>query len=184
MDVMERRLFGDSRAWVCGRADGDTLEIAIGTGANLEHYPPSIALTGVDFSAPMLDLARKRAEALGRDITLDQGDADALAYADASFDSVIITFALCCVPDDRAALREALRVLRPGGRVLLADHVSAEPLWLRLLQRAADLLAVPWHGEHFMRRPLLVLRELDVQVMESSRISRGIVERVHAIKRL
>lgn len=65
MDVMERRLFGDSRAWVCGRADGDTLEIAIGTGANLEHYPPSIALTGVDFSAPMLHLARKRAEALG-----------------------------------------------------------------------------------------------------------------------
>lgn len=97
---------------------------------------------------------------------------------------MIITFALCCVPDDRAALREALRVLRPGGRVLLADHVSAEPRWLRLVQRAADLLAVPWHGEHFMRRPLLVLRELDVQVMESSRISRGIVERVHAVKRL
>lgn len=179
---MERRLFADSRSWVCSRAEGRTLEVAIGTGANLEHYPAAVAVTGVDFSPAMLTLARAQAEDLRREVTLARADAQALPYADGSFDTVLVAFALCCVPDERAALREALRVLRPGGHLLLADHVPAEPTVLRLLQHAANLLTVPWHGEHFTRRPLLLLRELGVRIEESSRISKGIVERVHATK--
>ncbi|CAN5565656.1 class I SAM-dependent methyltransferase [soil metagenome] len=182
MDRVERRLFGDSRAWVCSRARGRTLEIAIGTGANLPHYPDSVVLTGVDFSGPMLDLAQDRANDLRRDISLDRADAMALPYAGATFDTVVATFSLCCVPDVRAVLTEALRVLRPGGRLLLADHVQAATLPLRVLQRAADLVTVRWHGEHFSRRPLLVLRQLEVEVIESDRLSKGIVERVQATK--
>ncbi|MGB3185822.1 MAG: class I SAM-dependent methyltransferase [Ornithinimicrobium sp.] len=182
MEAMERSLFGDSRAWVSGRAHGRTLEIAIGTGANLAHYASSVQLTGIDFSSVMLDLARARADNLNREVTLDRGDAMALPYADASFDTVLSTFALCCVPDERLAVHEALRVLRPGGQLLLADHVLATALPLRLVQYAADLVTVPWHGEHFTRRPLLLLRELDVTLEETDRISKGIVERVHARK--
>ncbi len=182
MDRIERSLFGDSRAWVCGRAQGRTLEIAIGTGSNLAHYCDSVQLTGIDFSVPMLNVARARADSLDRDVPLIGGDAMALPYDDASFDTVLSTFALCCVSDERLALEEALRVLRPGGRLLLADHVVAASLPLRLLQHAADLVTVPVHGEHYTRRPLLLLRELDVTIEETERISKGIVERVHARK--
>jgi ubiquinone/menaquinone biosynthesis C-methylase UbiE len=182
MDWVERRLFKDTRPWVARRAQGHTLEVAIGTGANLPHYPPEVELTGTDFSGPMLDLARVRAQQLGRSVTLHQADAMGLPFADASFDCVVSTFSLCCVPRERTVIGEMLRVLRPGGQLLLADHVPSSRWPLRGLQRMADLVTVPWHGEHFSRRPLSVLRGMGVTVVETERLSQGIVERVHAVK--
>jgi ubiquinone/menaquinone biosynthesis C-methylase UbiE len=125
MSFVEHRIFRDTRPWLCGQAVGDTLEVAIGTGLNLPHYPTDIRLTGVEWSEGMLAQARRRAAALGRVVDLGSGDARALRFADASFDTVVCTFALCGIPDDRAALAEMVRVLRPGGRLLLADHVGS-----------------------------------------------------------
>jgi len=180
MDWAERRLFADTRAWVGRRAQGQTLEIAVGTGANLAHYPPEVELTGTDFSARMLDLARARAAELGRSVTFDHADAMALPYPETSFDTVVSTFALCCVPDEEVVLGEALRVLRPGGRLLLADHVPSSRWPIRVVQRAADVISVPWHGEHFSRRPLRTLQIRGVEVRESERLSQGIIERLRA----
>src|ERR1039458_6748137 len=70
MDFWDRHLFGASRPWACGRAVGDVLEVAIGTGRNLPHYPDGIRLTGVDLSAQMLGIARDRAAGLGREADL------------------------------------------------------------------------------------------------------------------
>jgi SAM-dependent methyltransferase len=67
MDFWDRHLFGDSRPWVCGRAAGDVLEVAVGTGRNLPFYPDDVRLTGVDWSPAMLGIARERAAALGRE---------------------------------------------------------------------------------------------------------------------
>jgi len=178
----ERRMFKDTRAWVGRRAEGQTLEIAVGTGANLPHYSAEVVLTGTDFSAPMLDLARARARDTGRHVTLEQADAMELPYGDACFDTVVSTFSLCCVPDECTVLTEALRVLRPQGRLLLADHVPSSSRPIRALQRAVDVVSVPWHGEHFSRRPLSTLRAMGVQVVECHRMSLGIIERVHARK--
>ena len=78
MAFFDRRLFGDSRDWVCGQAVGDVLEVAIGTGLNLAHYPPEVRVTGIEFSPAMLDLARERASSLPREIDLREGDAQQL----------------------------------------------------------------------------------------------------------
>lgn len=179
MTGLERRLLADSRRWVCGRAHGQTLEVAVGTGANLAYYV-DVDLTGVDWSAAMIDIAQRRAGHTGRPVRLQQADAAALPFPSGSFDSVVSTFALCCIPNPRAALVEALRVLRPGGDLLLADHVVSTNWALRGLQHAVDLVSVPLQGEHYTRRPLTLLRSLDVEVVDTERRTLGIIERVHA----
>src|SRR5690606_28146924 len=119
MAFAERRFFADTRRWLCGQAAGDTLEVAIGTGLNLPHYPGDVRLTGVEWSEGMLAEARRRAARLGRPVDLRWGDARALDFEDGRFDTVVCTFALCGIPDEAAALGEMARVLRPGGLLLL-----------------------------------------------------------------
>ncbi|MCB0907549.1 MAG: class I SAM-dependent methyltransferase [Nocardioidaceae bacterium] len=177
---MERRLLAVSRAWVAERVHGTTLELGVGTGANLAHYAPDLDLVAVDWSEEMLARARHRATAIGSRVAFRRADAGALPFAASSFDTVVSTFAMCCVPDLERTLGEALRVLRPGGRLLLADHVVASFWPLRLVQHAADLVSVPRHGEHFTRRPSLALRRRNVEIIESERTTLGAIERVHA----
>ena len=128
MDFWDRHLFGASRPWACGRATGEVLEVAIGTGRNLPYYPDGTRLTGVDWSAPMLTIAAERAASLGRQAELRRGDAQELDFPDGSFDTVLCTLGLCAIPDDRRAVGEMTRVLRPGGRLLLADMVLVAAL--------------------------------------------------------
>lgn len=177
-----RYLYDSSRPWVCSRARGTTLEVAIGTGANLPHYPDDVDLTGVDWSARMLDSARWRAQRMGRAVTLQQADAAALPFPTGAFDAVVITFSLCCIPDERAALLEALRILRPGGSLLLADHVVATHWPLRLLQHSLEAVSRQRTGEHYTRRPLVTLQSLDATMVETERSPTGLFERVHARK--
>jgi ubiquinone/menaquinone biosynthesis C-methylase UbiE len=153
MAFWERRLFGDGRHWVCAQASGEVLEVAIGTGRNLPFYPEGIRLTGVDFSAAMLELARRQADQLGRKVDLRLGDAQALDLADASFDTVVCTLSLCAIPDERRAVAEMRRVLRPGGRLLLLDHVAAAPRPARAIQWLLERATIPLGGEHLRRRP-------------------------------
>jgi len=120
MGFFERVLFGDTRAWVCSQAAGDVLEVAIGTGLNLPFYPESTRLTGIEWSPAMLGVARGRAAKLGQSADLRGGDAYDLPFPDVSFDTVVCTFSLCAIPDERRAVAEMTRVLRPGGRLLLA----------------------------------------------------------------
>jgi ubiquinone/menaquinone biosynthesis C-methylase UbiE len=182
MAGVERRFLAASRRWVCGRARGVTLELAIGTGANIPYYSDQVELTGIDWSPVMLEAARRQAELTRRRVTLDRADVAALPFPAANFDTVVSTFALCCVPDERTALEEALRVLRPGGRLLLADHVVASAWPLRAFQRLVDLVSVPLQGEHYSRRPVTTLASLGVVIEETERLTMGAIERVHARK--
>ncbi|MBE1493394.1 ubiquinone/menaquinone biosynthesis C-methylase UbiE [Amycolatopsis lexingtonensis] len=180
MDVWDRRLFGDSREWACGRAEGDVLEVAVGTGLNLPSYPAGVRLTGLDLSEGMLDVARAREPA--RPVTLRQGDAQALPFEDASFDTVVCTFGLCAIPDPAAAVAEMARVLRPGGRLILADHVVSTSWAVRVVQRLLELASVPLAGEHFRRRPLKHVEAVGLVVQERERFKLGLVERLVARK--
>jgi len=182
MAFLERVLFGDGRAWVCSQAAGDVLEVAIGTGRNLPFYPQDVRLTGVDFSPTMLALARRRAEQLGRKVELQQGDAQALRFPDAAFDTVVCTLSLCGIPDDRRAIAEMRRVLRPGGRLLLLDHVAGRPAWVRVLQWLIERATIPMGGEHLRRRPLVQVRAAGFAIERRKRAKLGIVERLVARK--
>ena len=184
MQFWDRHLFKDSRAWVCGQASGTVLEVAVGTGLNLPHYPDGVRLIGIDFSPEMLDLARKRSAELGRDVDLREGDALHLDLADDSVDTVVCTFGLCAVSDEVQALREMRRVLRPDGLLLLADHVRASSAIGRGVQRAIEVGSVPLAGEHWRRRPSSELPALGFVIERQERFGpSGVVERVAARKR-
>jgi ubiquinone/menaquinone biosynthesis C-methylase UbiE len=182
MDFWDRHIFGDSRPWACGRAAGDVLEVAIGTGRNLPYYPEEVRLTGIDWSASMLSIAAGRAAGLGRQVDLRPGDAQALNFPDGSFDTVVCTLALCAIPDDRQAVTEMARVLRPGGRLLLVDHVAARSRALRALQWLYERVSIAQAGEHFLRRPIRHVRDLGFDIDCSERSHLGLVERVAARK--
>jgi ubiquinone/menaquinone biosynthesis C-methylase UbiE len=127
-----------ARQRLLARATGTVLELGIGTGLNLPYYPPHTRLTGIDISPRMLGRARHRADQLGRDVTLEVADIQHLPYPDASFDTVTATCVFCSVADPVQGLREAARVLRPGGQVLLYEHVRpSNPV----LGKVADLLS-------------------------------------------
>jgi ubiquinone/menaquinone biosynthesis C-methylase UbiE len=177
MKFFERLLFKDARRWVCSKAQGDALEIAIGTGLNLPHYPAGVRLTGIELSPAMLDLARARAGELGRDVDLRVGDATKLDFPDESFDSVVCTFGLCTIPDDAAAVAEARRVLRPGGRFLFAEHVRSPVRAVRAGQRVLDPLMLRFHADHLLREPLEHLRTYGFEIEALERDSLGITER-------
>jgi ubiquinone/menaquinone biosynthesis C-methylase UbiE len=180
MSFWDRRVFAGGREWVCARARGQVLEVAIGTGRNLPYYPPDVRLTGVELSPAMLAVARERAAELGRDVDLREGDAQALPFGDESFDTVVCTLALCSIANDRAALAEMRRVLRPGGRLLLLDHVASTWWPVLMAQRLVDVITIRTSGEYNARRPLALLSPLGFEVVESDRRKAGCVERVFA----
>jgi ubiquinone/menaquinone biosynthesis C-methylase UbiE len=111
------------RQRVLAGARGRVLEVGIGTGLNLEHYPAGVDLIGLDISGKMLTRAKHRAASLGRSIHLEQADAEALPHPDGVFDTVTATCVYCSVADPIQGLREIRRVVKANGRVLLLEHV-------------------------------------------------------------
>jgi ubiquinone/menaquinone biosynthesis C-methylase UbiE len=185
MDFFERKLLGpEHRVWACDHAVGETLEVALGTGLNLPHYPPDVRLTGLDLSPEMLAIAKARAERLGRAITIDEGDAQNLPFADSSFDTVVCTYALCSVLDDAAAIAEMKRVLKPGGRLILLDHVRSSFAPIFWLQWLYEFVPSRTKGEYMTRRPSLHVMADDFEIQARERFRAGIVERLVAIKRV
>lgn len=183
MRRLEALLFGrDTRAQVCAEASGDVLEVAIGTGLNLPHYPLGIRLSGIDLSPVMLAAAAKRAADLGLTVDLREAEAEHLPFGDASFDTVVCTLSLCSVADDRAAIVEMRRVLRPGGQLLLLDHVAATNPILLTLQRLWEQFTLRTLGDYQTRHPLPLVEQAGLVVNESRRSKLGTVERVRALK--
>jgi ubiquinone/menaquinone biosynthesis C-methylase UbiE len=182
MARFERILFAGTREWACSRAEGEVLEIAAGTARNLGHYAPGVKLTGVELSPEMAELGRGRAEQLGREMDMRVGDAEALDFPDESFDTVVCTYGLCTIPDDRAAVREARRILRPGGRFLLAEHVRSPNPIVRAIQRLIDPLAHRFGGDHLLREPLEPLTDAGFEIEDVRRSKAGLVELVAARK--
>jgi len=179
-DVTERWLLGtEHRAWACSRATGDTLEVAIGTGLNLPHYPAGVRLTGLDLTSEMLAGARSRAAELARPTAFAEGDAQALPFHDGSFDTVVCTYAMCSVPDERATVLEMKRVLRPGGRLILVDHIRSSVAPLYWLQRLLELAPTRMDDE-LTRRPREHVEAAGFRIEESDRMRAGIVERLVA----
>lgn len=182
MDFFERLLFHGGREWVCAHAVGDVLEIGIGTGRNLPHYAGAVRLTGIDLSPAMLELAGARARQLGRHVDLRSGDAQRLDFPDESFDTVVSTLTLCSVPNDARAVAEAKRVLRPGGRFVLLEHVRSPLLPVRAVQRILNPLAVRFQADHLTREPLDALNAAGFSIERLERLKWGLVERVAARK--
>lgn len=117
---------GKQRGLALEGVSGDVLEIGVGTGANLPYYPEHVrSLTAVEPSAGMRARAERRAKETGLNLRLTQHSGEQLPFEDARFDAVVITLVLCTVKDVSTVLREALRVLRSGGKLHFLEHVAS-----------------------------------------------------------
>ena len=115
------------RSKVVPLACGDVLELGCGGGINMEFYDPArvTRLAGIDPSPKLLEMTRAAAAARGIAAEIQGGVGEAMPFADASFDTVVTTFTLCSVADQRAVLGEIRRVLKPGGTALFLEHGAA-----------------------------------------------------------
>ena len=116
------------------------------------------------------------------DADLRERNAETLDFPDESFDTVTCTLALCTIPDDRAAVAEAMRVLRPGGRLVLLEHVRSPLLPVRLVERLLEPLFLRLEHDHLTREPLDQVRAAGFVVERLERSKLGIVERLTARK--
>jgi ubiquinone/menaquinone biosynthesis C-methylase UbiE len=133
--------FRRQRARTAGAARGRVLELGVGTGLNLPWYAHADEVVGVDPDAHMLRRARGRAAAAPCPVELVEADAESLPFGDGEFDTVVVALSLCTIPEPRAALSEARRVLAPQGQLVFLEHVRSERPWVAWLQ---DRITPAW----------------------------------------
>ena len=137
----ERKILGPIRSSLIGQATGRVLEVGAGTGANFPYYRRADEIVATEPDPFMLARARKRAADLSLDLEFRDSPAEALPFADATFDTVVATLVLCTVTEQERSFGEIRRVLRPGGEFRFVEHVRAEGGIHALAQ---DVLAPVW----------------------------------------
>jgi ubiquinone/menaquinone biosynthesis C-methylase UbiE len=178
----EKIQFGGGREWLGERAHGRVLEVAIGTGRSLPYYQADAIVTGIELSPAMLGIGRQRAADIGREVDFREGDAEHMPFEDGSFDTVVCALSLCTIPNPGTAIAEMKRVLVPGGRLLLLDHIRSTWPPVYAAQWLLERVTIPAAGEHFTRRQLPLVQAAGFQIVESERLKAGSVERIHAMK--
>ncbi|MFW9990599.1 MAG: class I SAM-dependent methyltransferase [Candidatus Odinarchaeota archaeon] len=170
---MEQIVFQNLREQVIGSLKGNVLEIGVGTGKNLPHYHPGTEVTGIDISRGMLVKARNRLPLFrGESIELRLMDAGELAFNDGMFDTVVCTFVLCSVPAPVRAVTEMLRVLKPGGWIILLEHVLSKMPLVALGQRLLNPLTRGLLGYNIDRDTVNILRRASAVIMKDQDLTK------------
>jgi ubiquinone/menaquinone biosynthesis C-methylase UbiE len=164
LDVLMRPLY-PARKLVVPEAKGAVLEVGVGTGLNFSLYDGIDSLAGIEPDPHMLVRARPRAAGLPFPVELHQAGAERIPFDAGRFDTAVVTFTLCTIPDTENALREIRRVLKPGGRMLFVEHTrSIQPV----LAGIQDALTPLWKriggGCHLNRRAIELVRRAGFHV--------------------
>lgn len=180
----ERWHFGKWRRMLWSKVEGRSmLEVGVGTGKNFPYYPAGAEATAVDFSEKMLARARDKVRKQGVKIHLLQMDVQKLEFADKSFDTVVGTFVFCSVPDPILGLKEVERVVKPGGKVLLLEHVLAANRVLALLMNLVNPVVVRIMGANINRRTVDNVAKSGLVVDCITDLAGGIFKLIEARKR-
>lgn len=153
-DIMERMIKTEKRKEILSHAKGKVLEVGVGTGKNLEYYSSDCEVIGIDLSPGMLEKARVKAQRLRLDLSLQEMDAQELQFPDHYFDTVVATCVFCSIPDPIKGLKEIKRVCKPGGKVLLLEHVRSENPVIGKIMDILDPITVRLVGSHINRRTI------------------------------
>ena len=158
------------------------LEVGVGTGKNFAFYPPTAQITAVDFSPKMLAEASKKVARQNVSVSLNVMDVESLCYADNCFDTVVASFVFCSVPHPHRGLKELYRVCKPGGRVLLLEHVLSTHPPLAWLMNTLNPLIVKAVGANINRQTLKSVQACGFSKIHLDPLSSDMVKLIEAIK--
>jgi len=179
--LVERLRFASWRRRLWSKVDGGRiLEVGVGTGKNIPYYPQGASIVAIDLSPRMLKRARARASKSAAGLALM--DAQALAFPDGSFDWVVASFVFCSVPDPLRGLQDVRRVLRPGGKVALLEHVLSGHPVLKFLMNLANLLVVRLSGANINRDTKANVERAGLRLLSEEELFIDVVKLVIAEK--
>jgi len=167
-------LTGGRRRKVGETVRGLVLDVGFGTGLSIPHYPPDARVVGIDVSSKMLAVGRRFARERGRQADVVVMDAERLALPDHVFDSVAFNLCLCTIPDPAAAVREAVRVAKPGAPMVFLEHVRSHLLAVALVEEALNPVMVALQADHMNRRTADIVRRSGVEVLSIDRWFAGV----------
>lgn len=155
-DSLERpmgtRGFAKWRKELVQQATGKTLEVGVGTGKNISHYPENVNLTVIDFSKNMLEKAKLKNTNTSHNITFLEMDVQNMIFEDNTFDTVITSCVFCSVPNPVKGLKEIKRVLKPDGKLIMLEHVRSNGKVLGKLMDWFNFIPLNIMGANINRR--------------------------------
>jgi ubiquinone/menaquinone biosynthesis C-methylase UbiE len=181
--LVERSRYSKWRELLWSKVEGNKiLEVGVGTGKNFPYYPSDVEITAIDFSEKMLGRATEKAKNQGIEITLQQMDVEGLSFEDNIFDTAVATFVFCSVPDPIKGLREIKRVCKPGGKVLLLEHVLSANHFFAFLMNMVNPLVVRTMGPNINRKTVENVANSGLNVEKVTDLAAGIFKLIEARK--
>ena len=180
----ERLRFAKWRALAWSKVEGThILEVGAGTGKSFSHYPEGVEVTAIDLSDKMLARAREKAAKRNVKVHLQQMDVQNLQFDDNTFDTVTSNCVFCSVPDPVRGLREVERVCRPGGKVVMLEHVLSANRILAPLMNLANPVVARMMGPNINRRTVENVVKSGLVVEQVTDLELGIFKLIEARKK-
>ncbi len=181
--VMEGLFMKSWRKKLWAKVEGHhVLEVGVGTGKNFEFYPQDAQVTAIDFSGQMLKQAQANQARKQVAVDLQQMDVQSLCYADNSFDTVIGSFVFCSVPIPSKGLKELYRVCKPGGQVLLLEHVLSSKPWLAKIMNYLNPIILGLVGANINRQTVKNVKACAFTTVRIDERSGDIIKLIEARK--
>ncbi len=181
--MMEGFFFKRHRQRLWERVEGyHILEVGVGTGKNFAFYPENARVTAVDFSPEMLKQAQRKQADKAIAVALDLMDVEALCFADNSFDTVIASFVFCSVPMPLKGLKEVYRVCKPGGQVLLLEHVISSKPPIAWVMNRLNPLVLKMFGANINRNTIRNVKACGFQWVHIDKHSGDLIKLIEARK--
>jgi len=181
--MMEGLFFRSWRKRLWAAVEGQhILEVGVGTGKNFDFYPAGASVTAIDFSPKMLEQARHKKARKQANVELELMDVQSLHYASNSFDTVAASFVFCSVPAPMKGLKELHRVCKPGGRVILLEHVISSNPVLAGIMNLLNPLVVALVGANINRNTVKNVQACGFSHVRVDQRSGDLIKLIVAIK--
>jgi len=181
--IIERSRYSAWRQVLWSKVEGkEILEVGVGTGKNFPYYPENADVTAIDFSEKMLSRAREKARKQELKVHLFQMDVQNLEFEDNTFDAVVGSFVFCSVPDPVRGLMEVERVCKPGGKVVLLEHVLSANRIVALMMNLVNPIVVRLMGANINRPTVENVRRSGLKIEAITDLAVGIFKLIEVRK--